>query len=52
MQLLEERAMGVIGISSLAFEGTREAALLAGSQEASLHLLDMAAEGQVGSVSS
>ncbi len=52
MQLIEERAMGVVGVSSLAFEGTREAALLVGSQEASLHLLDMAPEGQVQSVSS
>ena len=52
MQLMEERAMGVVGVSSLAFEGTREAALLVGSQEASLHLLDMGPEGQVQSVSS
>ena len=52
MQLIEERAMGVAGVSSLAFEGTRKADLLVGSQEASLHLLDMAPEGQVQSVSS
>ena len=52
MQLIEERAMGVVGVSSLAFEGAREAVLLVGSQEASLHLLNMAPEGRVQSVSS
>ena len=44
--------MGVVGVSSLAFEGAREAALLVGSQEASLHLLNMAPEGRVQLVSS
>ena len=52
MQLLEEKALGVAGIGSLAFGGATQTALLVGSHECSVHLLDLGPDGRISVVSS